>query len=130
MKTLIIFFCLIGSLFSTASNAAYRDKTFLVGSVQFPKQFKQWKIYVSYSCGKKINTEVDQEGKRVSFSLSQNRGHSLFYLLVIDCRAIGFEKTENNTIKHFKALPDWPYKFYVLELIDTYEKNKKNHRGE
>lgn len=126
MKKSVIFFCFITSLLLTTPTNAHNEKRLIVGSVQFPKTIEKLEDICIYYGGKKIGTEVDQEGKRVSFSLSENKYRSFFYLLIIDCRAMGLERTENNTIKHLKRLPDWPYKFYVLELIDEGEqKNEK-----
>lgn len=121
-------FLVIHSIFFTTLSIAFNDKKLMVGSIQFPKavqnKIEDIRIYCS---GKKINTMVDQEGKKISFSLSEYKYRTFFYLLIIDCQAIGVEQTQENTIKYLKVLPNFPYKFYTLELIDYFD--QKNDKG-
>ena len=126
MIKILLLFCLMGSFFWETSLTANFEKKILVGSVQFPKNIQYMEDICIYYGGKKITTEVDKEGKRISFSLSEKKHRAIFYLLVVDCAQMSLQTTESNTVQYLKTIPNAPYKFYILELIDGYDKNEKS----
>jgi hypothetical protein len=127
MNKTILFFCLASSFFWGNSIPAHFEQKLLVGSVQFPKTIESMEDICIYYGGKKINTEVDREGRRISFSLSEKKHRAIFYLLVIDCANMSMQTTDTNTVQYLKTVPNEPYKFYVLELIDGIDKNEKSY---
>ena len=127
MNKNIIFFSLLCLFFGENSVTAQFEQKLLVGSVQFPKNIESMEDICIYHGGKKITTEVDREGRRISFSLSEKKHRAMFYLLVIDCNHMDLQATETNTVQYLKTRSDAPYKFYILELVDAVDKNEKSY---
>lgn len=105
------------------SNYAFIEKKLFVGSIQFPKLKSIPNVRIYYR-GNKIKSETDQEGKKVTFSLSENKLSTFFYLLITEQI---HSETENNTIKYFKIQTNQKYKLFSLELI-TDNKGKSEWR--
>lgn len=94
-------------------NYAFIEKKVFVGSIQFPKLKSIPNVRIYYR-GNKIKSETDQDGKKVTFSISENKLLTFVYMLITE--QIDSE-TENNTIKYFKIPPHQKYKLFALELL-------------
>lgn len=92
------------------------EKKVMVGSIQFPKTVEYLEGIRIWCGGKKIKSETDPEGKKVTFSLTTNKHQNYFYLLVTEHP--GSQMAEDNTIQYLKSHPLHAYKFYSLELLD------------
>jgi hypothetical protein len=108
------------SLFLIAifSSYCYEEKTLFMGKIQFPLSINIIPSIRVYYAGKKITTEIDEEGKRVLFSVPEQKNRTFFYLLVTP--EIQFVSKEN-TIEYLKLKSHLPHKFYALELISSEE---------
>lgn len=112
-KSSFILLALITSL--TCQLMASIEKKVMVGSIQFPKAVEHLEGIRIWCGGKKIKSETDPEGKKVTFSLTTNKYQNYFYLLITEHP--GSQTAEDNTIQYLKSHPQHAYKFYSLELL-------------
>lgn len=112
-KSGFIFLALITSL--TTALMGSMEKKLMVGSIQFPKAVQCLEGIRIWCGGKKIKSETDTEGKKVTFSLTTNKYQNYFYMLITEHP--GSQMAEDNTIQYLKSHPHHAYKFYSLELL-------------
>lgn len=122
------FVTLLFTMLALANNScqAFIEKKMVVGSIQFPKNVSLIESIPLYRGGTKIKSDIDPEGKRVTFSLSVNRHHNFFHVLIAeDFYAV---TAEDNTIHHWKMRKNKPYKLYAIELLaDASWRIKEQH---
>lgn len=127
-KSIIIGFLGLG-LFSKAM--ASGPKGIFYGSVQFPNSLEMVPNLRVYYAGNIITCEPNEGTKQQSFSISEQRNRSFFYMLVATAGDIEF-CSPDNTIPYLRLKKDRPYKFYTLELTmspSTSKKRKLNDPG-
>ena len=104
------------SITSAFSHASYESKSLFVGTMQFPQTLENVPPIRIYYAGRKIPTHINQDGKRITFTIPEAKRRSFFYLYIAP--QFDFCCTSNN-IEYLKQTPSIAYKLYALELITT-----------
>jgi len=92
---------------------ALHDKKTLMGAIQFPKSLSSIPGIRVYCGGQKLTTEIDNEGKKVVFTLSCERNQSLFYMIITEQLQLAL--AEDNTINHLKLAAGASYKLFAVQ---------------
>lgn len=119
---LFLLFIIVMPFFSYA----YEEKAVFIGSIQFPSILEVIPGVRIYYAGKKISTEIDEDGHRIIFSVPAPKNLTFFYFLITP--EIQFSSNEN-TIEFLKLKPRMPYRFYVVELVTTEESGNKRAKS-
>ena len=113
MNRFISLFIAVASIISFQSYS-FEPKSLFVGTMQFPASLENVPPVRIYYAGRKITTETDNEGKRITFTIPETKRRSFFYVYVAP--QFDFCCTSNN-IEYLKQTSSTPYKLYALELI-------------
>lgn len=113
MNRFISLFICVASIISLQSYS-FEPKSLFVGTMQFPTSLENVPPIRVYYAGRKITTETDNEGKRITFTIPETKRRSFFYVYIAP--QFDFCCTSNN-IEYLKQTPSTPYKLYALELI-------------
>lgn len=112
---------LLCSMFVCASAFSYVEKKALVSAIQFPKTIKNAPYIRMYYRGGIVKGDVDNEGKKIVYRLSEKKHLNFFYLCIVKAQDLDCIKPGNdpysNTVQHFKIKPHKPYKLYSLEMV-------------
>lgn len=89
----------------------FASKMLFMGTIQFPHMLESIPDVRIYCAGNKIKCENQQESRRISFGIADERHRSVFHLLITN--KINVE-SEENTVKYLKSPTS--YKLYRLQL--------------
>lgn len=93
---------------------SYGEKGIFIGTIQFPTTIDIVPSIRIYYAGRKIATEFNDAAKKLTFSITEYKQRTFFCLLITP--DIEFASPDN-TIGYLKLKRNYPYKFYVLELV-------------
>lgn len=114
---------LIFSILATAPASLFA-RSLLMGTVQFPHTIQQVVSPIRvYYAGRIIHSHGHAIGvPKVTFEITRGKRQNRFYILITP--EISYQlkdllelDSKQNTIDYLKVIPDQPYKFYVLDLI-------------
>lgn len=118
-----IFFGFLGLTSLTHSSMhAFGEKSLFVGNIVFPSTLEMVPSIRVYYAGRKIVCETDDYGKKVTFSIPEQKQRTFFFMLITS--DIEFCSHEN-TVPFLKLKKNAPYKFFVMELIQVEAPKKK-----
>jgi len=100
-------------LIPTGSGAS---SVLLMGSIQYPQIIEKVPTIRIYRGGNKIKSEVNDEGKKLNFSIFASSYQTKFYVLLSE--KIDFV-TEKGVVLYLKVPSMSPYKLYELELVKS-----------
>lgn len=92
----------------------FGQKTLFMGSIQFPQTLKHTPGVRIYYHGKKLMTEIDNDSKRILFTVPEQKQRTFFYLLVTP--EVDFVCRDNN-VEHLRLKSKTNHKLYALELV-------------
>ncbi len=95
---------------------AFGEKSLFVGNIVFPSTLEMVPSIRVYYAGRKIVCETDDYGKKVTFSIPEQKQRTFFFMLITS--DIEFCSHEN-TVPFLKLKKNAPYKFFVMELIQV-----------
>lgn len=93
-------------------NYASASKMLFMGTIQFPHTLQLIPDVRVYCAGNKIKCENQQDSKRISFGIADDRQRTMFHILITN--KINVEATEN-TIKYLKSSKS--YKLFRMQLV-------------
>ncbi len=116
MLTQTVFVCVLAladeSLFMQKDCFPTR-RTSLCAIIQFPKTVDTVPGVRIYYKGQRIRCDIDQETRRINFSIPADEGATSLDIVVTD--SLSFV-AHNNVVEYLKVARKKPYKFYVAEL--------------
>ena len=122
IKTIILSFLGLIS-FAHQPLDAFGEKSLFIGNIVFPSTLEMIPNIRVYYAGRKIVCETDDYGKKVTFSIPENKQRTFFFMLITP-------ETEfcshENTVPFLMLKKNAPYKFYVMELVQIEAPKKKN----
>jgi len=104
-----------------------QDKNIFVGNIVFPQNLKNIPHISLYQRGLKIQAEIDNSGKKIQFTISEEKKYKKFHFLIAQYIQ---PKIENNTVKYLKIGIKQSYKLYKLELVEIYDPQKSRNKKE
>lgn len=122
------FFRFLGliSLFLPVFLYATGEKSLFIGTIAFPSAVEIVPNIRVYYAGHKIKSETDECGKKITFTISEQKQRTFFFLLITP--DIEFCSHEN-TVPCLKLKKNIPYKFYVMELVAIEAPKKRKRPG-
>jgi len=118
----LIYLLLLMPISTYAYTRFARKDLLMMGTMQFPSCIKTVPSVRMYCSGNKIACEVDKEGKRLHFSITDNQVGQSFFLVIAD--SIQWVKSEENTIEYLKIDPKKPYKLYSSTFTEQKQEAK------
>lgn len=88
------------------------DKNLFVGNIIFPSNIKTIPQVPLYQRGTKVQTEMDNPGKKIQFTLSEDKKQRDFYFLITQHVQ---PKVKNNIVKYLKVHQNQAYKLFHLK---------------
>jgi len=98
----------------TCPTCDFYDRLLLMGTVQYPTGIERVPILRVYCGGNKIKCEINNENKKLTFTIPGYRNQSCFYLLITEM--IEFV-SENNVVLYLKIPTNFAYKLYELQVV-------------
>jgi len=99
------------------------DKNLFVGNILFPQTIKSIPQISLYQRGIKIQTETDDSGKKIQFTVSEEKRHKRLHFLITPYVQ---PKLENGIVTCLKISRKQNYKLYKLKLIETRDSQKSD----
>jgi len=91
------------------------DKNLFVGNILFPQSVSIIPQICLYQRGTKIQTETDNSGKKIQFTVSENKKHNKLHFLITQYAQ---PKMENNIVTGLKVGRKQNYKLFRLKFIN------------
>ncbi len=101
---------------------AFGQKGLFIGNILFPSTLEMVPNIRIYYAGRKIVCETDDCGKKLTFTIPEQKQRTFFFMLVTpDVEFCSHE----NTVPFLKLKKNAPYKFFVMELIQVEAPKKR-----
>jgi len=100
------------------------DKNLFVGNILFPQQVKTIPQISLYQRGIKIQTETDDSGKKIQFTISEEKRNKEIHILITQYVQ---PKVEDGIVRYLKISRKQAYKLYKLTFVET-GKNGNSYR--
>lgn len=110
------------TLLTSINTHAFGEKSLFIGNIICPSTLEMVPSIRVYYAGRKIVCESDDYGKKITFSIPEQKQRTFFFMLITP--EIEFCSHEN-TVPFLKLKKNAPYKFYAMELIPIQGQKKK-----
>jgi len=92
----------------------YAKITVFVGNILFPQSIQTIPQLSLFKSGTKIKCEFDNTGKKIQFSISENKDCDIFYLIIAQTI---YPSIQDNIVQYLKVDPKHNYLFYKIKLV-------------